>query len=173
MPTIDAKLLHSPNLDLKRMDGRPPEILFGDTPMFAPGGSLSYATVPVTDTMSTEPEPESFWKDSTTLVFADLAPQLCFLQGSVKSAYSMVQWYGQEVAERCVETRRGIILVIEVREGVLRFHSPVGIELVVRGGDKEDTLRFDARNNPGFWCVVPTPEPVAYIEGMVAKPVWH
>jgi len=144
----------------KPIKGRVPELQVGDAPLFASGGKLFL----------------SVWSEnaengkSTTCVCADLSQQLCYAQtlhGMLRTASRLIALYGESVATKCAETRRGVVLVVTVEDRVLRFHSPLGLGLVVRRGDGPGTLRFDATEDPSFWCEMPEPEGVEVVDGCV------
>ena len=145
---------------LQHVKGRVPELKIGDAPLFASGGNLCICAW-------SEATPR---QKHTICVCADLSQQLCYAQtfhGMFRTCCHLIQLYGEPVATKCAETHRGVVFVVTVEDNVLRFHSPLGLRLVVRRGDDPGTLRFDAQNDPSFWCELLEPEGVEMIEGCV------
>lgn len=145
---------------LEHIKGRVPELKVGDAPLFASGGNLFLCAW-------SDDAPS---KKNTICVCADLSQQLCYAQtfhGMFRTCCHLIKLYGEPVATKCAETHRGVVFVMTVEHKVLRFHSPLGLRLVVRRGDNPGTLRFDAKDDPSFWCEMLEPEGVDMVEGRV------
>ena len=52
-----------------------------------------------------------------------------------------------------------MLAIVTIEKDNLRFYSPIQLDLVIRKADDDFTVRFDALNNPPFYCEVELEKP--------------
>jgi len=137
---------------MKGIKGRVPDNVFvGDTPLFANSSKLAMmefkSDVPNKDT------------------FCICAQFSSALDVRTLPTFELTAWYGEENMQHFLETGLGVIFIVTVQDGILRFHSPVGLHLEVCKDEECKMLRFDALNHPAFWCEMRMPNGVQSIDG--------
>lgn len=138
------------------LKGRPPEIYIDGAPLYVGKPHLVEATQ--SDSMKRQwhinvcvnpflLEKED-WEEKLNEWFYGLQPVDGEEVRNAKAAY-------HKMSGRHYST----LAVITIEKDHLRFYSPIQLDLVIRKADDDFTVRFDALNNPPFYCEVELEKP--------------